>query len=66
MAAGPPHVGDVGPKEAQLLARALRSFALDSVPGAGHFIHEEQPGAVLATLARLEASVTAERASGSL
>jgi pimeloyl-ACP methyl ester carboxylesterase len=58
--------GDVGVKETQLLARALRSFALDSVPGAGHFIQEEQPGAVLTTLARLEASVTATRASGSL
>ena len=66
MVGGARHVGDVGPKETQLLARALHSFALDSVPGAGHFIHEEQPGAVLATLARLEASVSAERASGSL
>jgi pimeloyl-ACP methyl ester carboxylesterase len=66
MVGGARHDGDVGVKETQLLARALRSFALDSVPGAGHFIQEEQPGAVLATLARLEASVTATRASGSL
>lgn len=66
MIGGTHHDGDVGPKETQLLAHTLRSFALDSVPGAGHFIQEEQPAAVLATLARLEASVTTARASGSL
>jgi pimeloyl-ACP methyl ester carboxylesterase len=66
MVGGARHDGDVGAKETVLLAHALHSFALDSVPGAGHFIQEEQPGAVLATLARLEASVTATRASGSL
>jgi pimeloyl-ACP methyl ester carboxylesterase len=66
MVGGARHDGDVGAKETVLLAHALHSFALDSVPGAGHFIQEEQPGAVLATLARLEAGVTATRASGSL
>ena len=59
------HDGDVSATEVQLLARSLHSFALDSVPGAGHFIYEEQPGAVVAALARLKASVTPARASGS-
>jgi len=59
------HDGDVSAREVQELARSLRSFALDSVPGAGHFIYEEQPGAVLAALARLKASVTPARTSGS-
>ena len=59
------HDGDVGATEVQLLARSLHSFAIDSVPGAGHFIYEEQPDAVLAALARLKASVTPARASGS-
>ena len=59
------HDGDVNPTEVQLLERSLHSFALDSIPGAGHFIYEEQPGAVVAALARLKASVTPARASGS-
>ena len=59
------HDGDVSTTEVQLLARSLRSFSLDSVPGAGHFIYEERPDAVVAALARLEASVTPARASGS-
>jgi len=59
------HDGDVGAREVQLLQRSLRSFAVDSIPGAGHFIYEEQPGAVVAALARLKASVTPARASGS-
>lgn len=63
---GAAHDGDVGAAEVTLLARALRSFALDSVPGAGHFIYEERPAAVLAALARVEASVTPLHGAGSL
>jgi len=59
------HDGDVSGQEVQLLARTVRSFALDSVAGAGHFIYEEQPAAVLAAITRLAASVTERRASGS-
>ncbi len=59
------HDGDVGGQEVQLLERTVRSFALDSVAGAGHFIYEEQPAAVLAAVNRLAASVTERRASGS-
>ena len=62
---GARHDGDVGDQEVRLLAHTLRSFALDSVPGAGHFIYEEQPRAVLAAVIRLAASVTAARAPGS-
>ena len=62
---GARHDGDVGDQEVRLLEHAVRSFALDSVPGAGHFIYEEQPRAVLAAVARLAASVTAARALGS-
>ena len=62
---GARHDGDVGDQEVRLLAHTLRSFALDSVPGAGHFIYEEQPRAVLAAVTRLAASVTAARAPGS-
>jgi pimeloyl-ACP methyl ester carboxylesterase len=62
---GARHDGDVGDQEVALLERTLRSFALDSVPGAGHFIYEEQPRAVLAAVSRLAASVTTSRALGS-
>lgn len=60
------HDGDVGAQEVQLLQRTLPRFALDSIPGAGHFIYEEQPGAVLAAVGLLKASVTAAHARGSL
>ena len=59
------HDGDVGAKEVQLLERTLPAFVLDSVPAAGHFIQEEEPGAVLAGVARLKASVAAAHATGS-
>src|SRR5690348_5146789 len=55
MVGGARHDGDVGAKEVQLLARTLPAFMIDSVPAAGHFIQEEEPGAVLAGVARLRA-----------
>src|SRR5207244_3845627 len=64
MVGGARHDGDVGAKEVQLLTRTLPAFVLDSVPAAGHFIQEEEPGAVLAGVARLKASVTAAHATG--
>ena len=54
---GVPHDGDVNAEEVRLLQRTLAAFALDSVPGAGHFIYEEQPQAVIAALARLQAGL---------
>ena len=53
---GAPHEGDVGPAEVRLLQRTVRAFALDSVAGAGHFLYEEQPEAVVTVLGRLQAS----------
>ena len=65
MVGGARHDGDVGIREVELLERTLPAFVLDSVPAAGHFIQEEEPGAVLAGVARLKASVTAAHAAGS-
>ena len=41
------HEGGPKPPEVTLLRHSLRSFSVDSVPGAGHYIFEEQPRAVL-------------------
>jgi len=65
MVGGAHHDGDVGVAEVQLLTRTLPVFVIDSVPAAGHFIQEEEPGAVLASVARLKTSVTAAHATGS-
>src|SRR2546422_5749293 len=65
MVGGAHHDGDVGVAEVQLLARTLSAFVIDSVPAAGHFIQEEEPGAVLVSVARLKTSVTAAHAAGS-
>jgi pimeloyl-ACP methyl ester carboxylesterase len=54
---GVPHDGDVNQAEVRLLQRTVRAFAIDSVPGAGHFIYEEQPQAVIAALGRLQAGL---------
>ncbi|HYK83038.1 MAG TPA: alpha/beta hydrolase, partial [Gemmatimonadales bacterium] len=59
-----PHDGGVGQAEVALLERTVRAFALDSVPGAGHYIHEEQPAAIVAALARLRASVAPPHGRG--
>ena len=52
------HDGDVPPEEVALMGRAIRSFAVDSEPGAGHYLQEERPAAVVSAVAQL-----AQRAS---
>lgn len=52
------HDGDVSPHEVALLTRTIRSFAVDSEPGAGHYLQEERPAAVVSAVAQL-----AERAA---
>src|SRR6266850_1545027 len=50
------HEGGVSAEEVAVLAAALPVFVVDSVPGAGHFIYEEQPAVVVAAVRRLRAS----------
>lgn len=48
------HDGDVDSAEVQLLRRQLPVFAVDSVVGAGHYLQEEQPGAVAIAVRSLQ------------
>ena len=57
MVGGARHDGDVSAEEVVLLERTLPHFTLDSVPGAGHFLYEERPDAVLAALLQTTAPV---------
>jgi pimeloyl-ACP methyl ester carboxylesterase len=52
---GVPHDGDVGPEEIVLLQRRLMAFAVDSVPGVGHYPQEERPQVLLDVLSRVRA-----------
>ena len=62
---GARHDGGVGPEEVVELARELPRFAVDSVPGAGHYLQEEQPEAVLRIFERIAAPPHPGGASGS-
>jgi len=47
------HPAEVSREQRELLSKRLPRFKADSVPGVGQYIQEEQPGAVLAAVARL-------------
>lgn len=51
-----PHDGGPRPAELTLLAESLRAFTVDTVAGAGHFVHEERPAAVVTAVSRLDES----------
>ncbi len=51
---GVPHPSGVKQDERDLLAERIPDFALDSVPGSGQYVHEEQPEAVLKALGDLD------------
>jgi pimeloyl-ACP methyl ester carboxylesterase len=51
---GAPHASGPPAAEIELLRRSVRAFAIDSVPGAGHFVFEERPAAVAASASRVE------------
>jgi pimeloyl-ACP methyl ester carboxylesterase len=50
---GAPHDAGPRPADVALLAERLSTFATDSVPGAGHFLYEERPDAVVAAVERV-------------
>lgn len=47
------HDGDVPPQEVALMNHAIASFAIDSQVGAGHYLQEERPAAVVTAVQRL-------------
>ncbi|HEU5042413.1 MAG TPA: alpha/beta hydrolase [Gemmatimonadales bacterium] len=47
------HPAEVPQEQRKLLGERLENFATDSVAGSGQYIHEEQPEAVVAAVARL-------------
>lgn len=50
---GAPHEGGVPAADVQLFRRSLARFRMFTVPGAGHFIHEESPECVGAAVGRV-------------
>lgn len=59
------HDSGVQDAEVRQFEQSLRSFALDSAVGAGHFVQEEQPEAVVRAVDRLRVSVALNDAKAS-
>lgn len=60
---GVPHEGGPSPREVRLLAERLPVFAVDSLPGVGHFVHEEAPAAVVNAVAAVRVAAQALRST---
>lgn len=52
-----PHRGGPPPDEVRRLADLLPHFAIDSVPGSGHYLFEENAGGVAAIIASIQAEL---------
>jgi pimeloyl-ACP methyl ester carboxylesterase len=59
---GAPHGGSVKDADVALLQRSLRAFAIDSISGAGHYLHEERPDVVVDAVVRLQSTVSGQSA----
>ncbi len=58
-----PHLGSIDPGQIEILRQELHCFSLTHVPGAGHFIQEERPEAIVAAVIRLARFTHEERAT---
>ncbi|HTI05586.1 MAG TPA: alpha/beta hydrolase [Gemmatimonadales bacterium] len=59
---GAPHGGSMGDADVVQLEQSLRTFALDSIAGAGQYLHEERPDVVVDAVVRLQAAVSGQSA----
>jgi len=55
---GAPHEGGLDSEELRRLRESLRNVRIYTVPGAGHFLAEERPTAVMASVSRLARSTS--------
>jgi magnesium chelatase accessory protein len=62
LGAGPKDVGLL-PHDAVVLGTQIRLLRLETLPGVGHYVHEERPAAVAAAVARLSHLTTPGRAA---
>ncbi len=51
---GVEHPSEIPDKQRELLRKRLTDFAADTIPGAGQFIHEEQPAVVVDAVEKLQ------------
>lgn len=65
MLGGAPHTNGIQQREIDLLGRLLTQFAIDTVGGAGHFLYEERPDAVVASVRRVDSDLAAAGLPGS-
>lgn len=56
-----PHSNGIQQREIDLLGRMLPRFAIDTVAGAGHFLYEERPDAVLASVRHVDSDLATAR-----
>lgn len=61
MLGGAEHEGSMDAHEIEILRSGLRDVTFTTVPGAGHFLYEEQPAVVAAAIAELAARVGARQ-----
>jgi pimeloyl-ACP methyl ester carboxylesterase len=55
------HKSGMAPEEVEHLAATLPAFTVDSIPGVGHYIFEEQPAAVIRAVQAVSRAVVAAR-----
>lgn len=63
---GAPHDGSMKDADVALLQRSLPAFAIDSISGAGHYLHEERPDVVIDAVVRLQAVLSGQSARAGL
>jgi pimeloyl-ACP methyl ester carboxylesterase len=51
-----PHQGGISTKQVAQLSAQVARFTIDTVPGAGHYLFEEAPGAVVAAVGQVDQS----------